>query len=433
MASGCMSRTAFGKTLAEQGVWEERIADARIDIEMTRLLCLKAADMMDKAGNKAAQARDRDDQGRRRRNMALKIIDDAIQAHGGGGRVGGFRAGASLCRRSARCGSPTVRTRSTAAPSPGSSTRSIDERAGGSTRPRSARGWRRMSRGSSGPFTLTKFSSGQSNPTYRITAASGEYVLRRKPFGPLLPSAHAVDREYRLLVGASPARFPGAGAARLVRRPEVIGAIFYVMEVAKGRPYAERRAARLRCRPRAGACTSSWSTRSPSFTASTPSRPGSRDFGKAGQLFRAPGGALDPAVSRLADRLYPRDGAADRVPAGDLAGAVAYLDRPRRLSHRQCDVRRRRNAHGGARLGAGDARRSARRFLLSGDAVGDAGRRRRRARRARPGRRSASRRSRRSSQRYSERSGVPVAASSTGISPTICSASPGSSRASRNG
>ena len=50
-----MSRTAFGKTLAEQSVWEERIADARIDIEMTRLLCLKAADMMDRVGNKAAQ------------------------------------------------------------------------------------------------------------------------------------------------------------------------------------------------------------------------------------------------------------------------------------------------------------------------------------------------------------------------------------------
>ena len=55
MVKRLMSRTAFGKTLAEQSVWEERIADARIDIEMTRLLCLKAADMMDRAGNKAAQ------------------------------------------------------------------------------------------------------------------------------------------------------------------------------------------------------------------------------------------------------------------------------------------------------------------------------------------------------------------------------------------
>ena len=59
-----------------------------------------------------------------------------------------------------------------------------------------------------GPFELTKFPSGQSNPTYRISAASGDYVLRRKPFGQLLPSAHAVDREYRLLSALHPLGFP---------------------------------------------------------------------------------------------------------------------------------------------------------------------------------------------------------------------------------
>lgn len=84
MVQRLMSRKAFGKTLAEQGVWEERIANARIEIDMTRLLCLKAADMMDRAGNKAAQ-----------REiamikvaapiMALKVIDDAIQAFGAAG------------------------------------------------------------------------------------------------------------------------------------------------------------------------------------------------------------------------------------------------------------------------------------------------------------------------------------------------------------
>ena len=49
--------------------------------------------------------------------------------------------------------------------------------------------------GFAGPFTVEKFPGGQSNPTYRIDAASGAYVLRRKPFGPILPSAHAVERE----------------------------------------------------------------------------------------------------------------------------------------------------------------------------------------------------------------------------------------------
>lgn len=92
--------------------------------------------------------------------------------------------------------------------------------------------------GFSGPFTLTKFSSGQSNPTYRISAASGDYVLRRKPFGQLLPSAHAVDREYRLLSALHPLGFPVPRPFALCDDPDVIGAIFYVMEIAKGRPYA---------------------------------------------------------------------------------------------------------------------------------------------------------------------------------------------------
>ena len=84
MVKRLMSRTAFGKTLAEQGVWEERIANARIDIEMTRLLCLKAADMMDRAGNKAAQGEIAMIKVAAPL-MALKVIDDAIQAFGAAG------------------------------------------------------------------------------------------------------------------------------------------------------------------------------------------------------------------------------------------------------------------------------------------------------------------------------------------------------------
>jgi acyl-CoA dehydrogenase len=79
-----MSRKAFGKYISDQSVWEERIADARIDIEMCRLLCLKAADMMDKAGNKSARLEIAMIKVAGPR-LALKIIDDAIQAHGGGG------------------------------------------------------------------------------------------------------------------------------------------------------------------------------------------------------------------------------------------------------------------------------------------------------------------------------------------------------------
>ena len=90
MAKRLLTRVAFGKRIADHSVWEQRIAKARIDIEMTRLLCLKAADMMDKAGNKAAQLEIAMIKVAAP-NMALQILDDAIQAHGGGGVSQDFR------------------------------------------------------------------------------------------------------------------------------------------------------------------------------------------------------------------------------------------------------------------------------------------------------------------------------------------------------
>lgn len=84
MCKRLLSRTAFGKTIAEHSVWEERIARARIDIECARLLTLKAAYMMDTVGNKIARAEIAMIKVHAP-NMALQIIDDAIQAHGGGG------------------------------------------------------------------------------------------------------------------------------------------------------------------------------------------------------------------------------------------------------------------------------------------------------------------------------------------------------------
>ena len=62
---------------------------------------------------------------------------------------------------------------------------------------RSTRGCARTSRVIAGPLAYSKFAGGQSNPTYRLDTPARSYVLRRKPFGPLLPSAHAVEREYR--------------------------------------------------------------------------------------------------------------------------------------------------------------------------------------------------------------------------------------------
>jgi acyl-CoA dehydrogenase len=84
MVRRLLSREAFGKKIAEHSVWEQRVAEARINIDMCRLLTLKAADMMDKAGNKVARTEIAMIKVAAPR-MALKIVDDAIQAWGGAG------------------------------------------------------------------------------------------------------------------------------------------------------------------------------------------------------------------------------------------------------------------------------------------------------------------------------------------------------------
>ena len=89
--------------------------------------------------------------------------------------------------------------------------------------------------GYQGPMKLTKFKGGQSNPTYKIEAASGNYVLRRKPFGPLLPSAHAVDREYKVQAALQKAGWTVAPQYGLCTDDSVIGSWFYVMGMVDGR------------------------------------------------------------------------------------------------------------------------------------------------------------------------------------------------------
>ena len=84
MCRRVQSRVAFGRKLSEQTVWLERIADARINIEMARLLTLKAAYMMDTVGNKVARMEIAMIKVAAP-NLALKVIDDAIQAFGGAG------------------------------------------------------------------------------------------------------------------------------------------------------------------------------------------------------------------------------------------------------------------------------------------------------------------------------------------------------------
>ena len=83
--------------------------------------------------------------------------------------------------------------------------------------------------------SVEKFADGQSNPTFKLSAASGEYVLRRQPPGKLLKSAHAVDREYRVLAALADTDVPVAKVYHLCKDRDVIGSMFYIMEYCDGR------------------------------------------------------------------------------------------------------------------------------------------------------------------------------------------------------
>lgn len=87
----------------------------------------------------------------------------------------------------------------------------------------------------SGPLSVTQFKGGQSNPTYLLDADSGRYVLRRKPPGKLLKSAHAVDREFRIISALYATGFPVPRPLILCEDDAVIGTTFFVMEYVEGR------------------------------------------------------------------------------------------------------------------------------------------------------------------------------------------------------
>src|SRR5580658_2440191 len=92
-----------------------------------------------------------------------------------------------------------------------------------------------------GPLTAERFAGGQSNPTYRLRAASGDYVLRKKPPGPLLPSAHAVDREFRVMRALATTAVPVPKVYALCEDAAVAGSAFYVMEHLDGRIFWDQR------------------------------------------------------------------------------------------------------------------------------------------------------------------------------------------------
>ena len=92
-----------------------------------------------------------------------------------------------------------------------------------------------------GPLIAERFEGGQSNPTYKLGATTGTYVLRRKPLGQLLPSAHAVDREYRVMGSLAHTPVPVPRVYALCEDDKIIGSTFYVMEFLDGRVFWDQR------------------------------------------------------------------------------------------------------------------------------------------------------------------------------------------------
>ena len=158
------------------------------------------------------------------------------------------------------------------------------------------------------PVAVSQFKGGQSNPTYRIESAGGSFVLRRKPPGKILPGAHAVEREYRVLAALGEQGFPVPRVHALCEDESIIGTPFYVMDLVPGRIVWEARFPGLDAGARAAHFDAMNATiaRLHSYD---PEALGLGDFGKAS-------GFVERQVSRWS-RQYLGDSDAGRVEAMD--------------------------------------------------------------------------------------------------------------------
>lgn len=135
-----------------------------------------------------------------------------------------------------------------------------------------------------GPVHATKFNTGQSNPTYLLEAASGAYVLRRKPPGVLLKSAHAVDREFRVIRALGATAVPVPDALVLCEDEAVLGAAFYVMSRVEGRIFWDPAVPEVSREERTG-IYDAMNDALAALHAVDPAAVGLADFGKSGNYF----------------------------------------------------------------------------------------------------------------------------------------------------
>ena len=167
-----------------------------------------------------------------------------------------------------------------------------------------------------GPVRVSQFKGGQSNPTYRLDSPSGAYVLRRKPPGKLLPGAHAVDREYRVIQALGGQSFPVARVYGLCEDENVIGTPFYVMDMVEGRIFWEAQLTGLSPADRAAAFDSMNATIA-ALHNFDPAEIGLVDYGK-------PTGFVERQVARWSKQ-YESDVEAGRIEAMDRL--VGWLEK----------------------------------------------------------------------------------------------------------
>jgi aminoglycoside phosphotransferase (APT) family kinase protein len=201
-------------------------------------------------------------------------------------------------------------------------------------------------KGFAGPLTIRQFKGGQSNPTYLLDTPPRRYVLRRKPPGKLLPSAHAVDREYRVIGALHAQGFPVAEPLAYCADENVAGTAFYVMDFVDGRVFWEPQMADSNRAERA-AIYDSMNATIARLHALEPVRIGLGDFGRGenyvarqvdrwSKQYRASETEKIDAMERLIDWLpmHIPEGGPVRLVHGDyrLDNLIVARDRPQVLA-----------------------------------------------------------------------------------------------------
>ena len=187
--------------------------------------------------------------------------------------------------------------------------------------------------GFEGPVSAAKLPGGQSNPTYRLTAPSGSYVLRRKPSGALLKSAHAVDREFRVQGALAPTPVPVPRMIALCEDDAVIGAMFYVCEHVPGRSLDDPRLPDSSPEERA-AIYAEMARVLAAIHSVDPEAVGLGDYGPPGDYY-----------ARQIDRWTKQYRACETEPVPAMDELMAWL-----AAHRPADDGRRTLVHGDYRL-----------------------------------------------------------------------------------